>query len=100
MQKKEVSPKRKSAEQNILVEMKDLLLDLRQECIKEISERIKTLDVKNGVVAEVLSIAEQKIMLNNLKAEHRKANDRSVEALMRSKQKLAELQEKFSKIPE
>lgn len=92
--------KKEKHEKNILHEMKDMLLSLRRECINEIEERCKVLERSQKDIKKLLSIAEQKMMLKELREEEKKLNKGSFDFLKKTKNELKELQNKFNKVPE
>jgi len=87
-------------EQNIFLELKDSLKEMRDICLKQIDTRLKMIENKDSEVFKLLSHAEQIMMLQELEKEQ-KNNAKSLhQEIEERKEKLKKLEKKFNNIEE
>lgn len=96
--KKKVSEKRVKKEQNILLEMRSLLMETKEHCIQAIKDKQEILKNSEGKVKELISAAEQIEMLKVIKKERKDTNIKTREQLKHTNKKIEKLQKKFDTI--
>lgn len=74
-------------EKNILEQTRDQLLTIREFCMNEIKTKINILEDKKGELSNLISVAEQMMMMQKIKDLQ--------EAPEKQKDKLNELKKKF-----